>query len=136
MKTQLIVSRLTKNCRPEQGRKRKQPVPQPCQRGPQLPNEQSRRCLPEPWERLPPHSNQPSVRAEQFMIHLPLRWQRAQCAQPAVRSDDKSFAEFWEEFSAAPADGGNCSGARHGERLQPGSVLGTITATKSNSPDT
>ena len=109
MKTRLIVNRLTKNCRPEQGRKCKQPGPQPCQRGPQLPKEQSRRCFLKPWERSPPHFNQPSVRAARFMIPSPLPWQRAQCARPVARSDDKSFAEFLEEFSAAPAGEGKCS---------------------------
>src|SRR6476620_6051645 len=110
MKKRSIVNRLTKNYRPEQGGKCKRPVPQLCQRGPPLPKEQSRRCLLMPWEPSRAHSNRPLVRAAQFMIHLPLRWQRARCVQPAVRLDDKSFAEFLEEFSEAPAAGDNCSG--------------------------
>jgi hypothetical protein len=37
------------------------------------------------------------------------QWPRAQCAPPAVKWDDKSRAEFWEEFSEAAVDEGSCS---------------------------
>src|SRR5947207_9342451 len=34
-------------------------------------------------------------------IRLPDQWPRARCALRAVRWDDRSCAEFWEEFSEA-----------------------------------
>jgi hypothetical protein len=131
MKPRLIANRLTKNCRLEQGRKYKRPGSQLCQREPQLPKEQSRRCFLKPWEQSPAHFNQPSVRVARFMILSPLPWQRAQCARPVARSDDKSFAEFLEEFSAARAGEDSCS---HGPPGRFRTSHSDVATTKS--PDT
>src|SRR5213596_1384079 len=44
-------------------------------------------------------------------IRWPHRWPRARCVLRAVRWDDRSCAEFWEEFSEAVVAGDSCSGA-------------------------
>jgi len=38
------------------------------------------------------------------MIRLRLQWPRAQCALRAAKLAGNSFAESWEEFSAAAGD--------------------------------
>ena len=72
--------------------------------------ERNRRFLPRHWELSLLLFNPRSDRVAPFTIRWRLQWQRVRCAPPAVRSDDKSFAEFWEEFSAATDAVDSCSG--------------------------
>src|SRR6266516_2072862 len=82
MKRQSIANRLMRNYRPEQGRKRK-------------------RRMHRLWQQPRHLFNQRLGRVAVFTIRLRLQWPRAPCVLRAVNLDDKSFAGFWEEFSAA-----------------------------------
>jgi len=95
-----------KNYRLEQERKPKRRVHRLWQQR-QPPEQPSRRRLAKLSEQSLKLFNQRSVRVAVFTIHLRLQWQRAPCAPRAARLAGNSFAEFLEEFSAAPAGEGN-----------------------------
>src|SRR5436309_1269719 len=109
MKRQSIANRLMRNYRPEQGRKRKRRMHRLWQQPGHVQKEPSRRRWQKPWEQSRQLFNQRLGRAA--VIHLQLQWPRVPCVRRAAKSVGNSFAESWEEFSAAVGDEGSCSGA-------------------------
>src|SRR5438093_12876081 len=101
MKRQSIANRLMRNYRPEQGRKRKRRMHRLWQQPRHVQKEPSRRRWQKPWEQSRHLFSQQSDPVVAATIRLRLHWPRAPCALRAVNLDDKSFAGFWEEFSAA-----------------------------------
>src|SRR5437870_13387335 len=98
MKRRSIGNPLTKNYRPEQGRKRKRLAHHLWQRAPQPTKKPTVRYLRKPWEQSRRPFKQNSDRVPLFAIRLRLQWLRARCALPAARSAGNGFPESWEEF--------------------------------------
>src|SRR5439155_13906179 len=103
-----IASRPTRSCKPAQAKRSKQPTLRPLRRAHQFQKERKRLSLTPSSQFF----NQRLDRVVASRIRWPHQWPRARCALRAVRWDDKSYAEYWEEFSAAVvAVDSYCSGA-------------------------
>ena len=107
MRKRSIANLLSRNCRRGRDRKWKLPALRPPRRAHQFRKERKRLSLTPSSQFF----NQRLDRVVASRIRWPHQWPRARCALRAVRWDDKSYAEYWEEFSEAVVAADSCSAA-------------------------
>src|SRR6266404_6988371 len=97
MRKRSIGNLLLRNCKRGRERKWKQPALRRLRRARQFQKERKRLFLTPSSQFF----NQRLERVVASKIRWRHQWRRARCVLRAVRWDDKSSAEFWEEFSEA-----------------------------------
>src|SRR6266487_2593823 len=108
MRKRSIANLLSRNCRRGRDKKWKLPGRPQLRRAHQFRKERKRLSLTPSFQFF----NQRLDRVGVSTIRWQHQWLKARCVLPVVRWDDKSCAEFWEEFSeAAVAADSNCRGA-------------------------
>src|SRR6266567_5644557 len=108
MRKRSIANLLSRNCRRGRDRKWKQPALRPLCRAHQFRKERKRLSLTPSSQFF----NQRLDHVGPSTIRWPHQWPRARCVLRAVRWDDRSYADFWEEFSeAVVAVDSYCNGA-------------------------
>ena len=108
MRKRSIANLLSRNCRRGRDKKWKLPGRPQLRRAYQFQKERKRHSLRPSFQFF----NQRLDRVGASTIRWQHQWLRARCVLRAVRWDDKSCAEFWEEFSEAAAAADNyCRGA-------------------------
>src|SRR6266480_2453456 len=105
MRKRSIANLLSRNCRRGRDKKWKLPGRPQLRRAHQFRQERKRLSLSPSFQFF----NQRLDRVGVSMIRWQHQWLSARCGLRVVRWDDKSCAEFWEEFSEAAVAADNCT---------------------------